>query len=521
MRRFVPLAVLALALAGCTAAEPPAPDPTEEMTEEPTTEAPAPEPPAEEEDFFLPLPEMNPPLTAEEAARYTGVVQIVVGSSCSATIVDHGVDDAPAYALTNGHCAGGWGSYPDFVAQDEEAWGTVNVGLVAGAEPGPQIEARSIVYSTMREVDVALVELTATLGEVKAMGVEPIAVAAENPAPGSPVVNVGVPVRDLAQEDWVMRGGACTLREQVDMLEWTWTWLDAWANDCPGVVMGHSGSPLISEAGEVVAVINTTTYAGLVRGGECWLHNPCEILPDGVTVVPRTSYASPVAGLGECFVDGMFALTDACPLPPAPSVAAMTQRNAITLDEALAGDPVFVTARVAEPGEVRHGVVPVGDPLGCAAEEVYTQTAVVAAADLADDLPDGVPGGGLIESSIPVTLPAVEGHYWWCATTGSAAEASRTLIHVDGTPPVFAPRLLVHEEDGVAWVTPAFVHPELTHSLLKSGPADQVDCAADDGYREFMSVALMVSPEDRPVRVCLRSADMAGNPAPTVELLLD
>lgn len=517
MRRCSLVALVALVLAGCSVAEPPAPERSTEPGT-PSVEESAPEPPADEEDFFLPLPEMNPALGAEAAAAYTGVVQIVVGPTCSATIIDTGADDAPAYALTNGHCAGGWGDYGDYVATDVEAFGTVNAGLVTGVEPGPQIEVASIVYGTMREVDLALVELDATLGEVRAMGIEPVPLAANNPEPGSRVVNVGVPVRDLPADEWVLRGGECTLREQVDLLEMTWSWLDAWANDCPGVVMGHSGSPLISEAGEVVAVINTTTYAGLVRGGECWINNPCEITADGVEVVPQTSYASPVAGLGACFVDGVFTLTEACPLPAPAGVAAAPVRAAVTLAEVVAGESVGITVRGAEPGEVRHGVVAVSDPLGCASEDVYSLRAVVAAGDLGDD-PHG--GNGLIESSIAVTFPPVEGFYWWCATTGTAAEASRAIVHVDGTPPVFTPRILVEESDGVAWVTPTFVHPELSDTLLKHGPAAEVDCADDAGYQQFLSVAIMVEASERPVRVCLRSFDMAGNAAPVVERVLD
>ncbi len=367
-----------------------------------------------------------------------------------------------------------------------------------------------IAYATMRDVDLAIVELDATVAELIELGIEPVPLVAEAAEPGLEVVNVGVPVRDLPHEDWVARRGECTVREAVTVLEGEWTWRGALANDCPGIIQGSSGSPLLT-AGGVVGVINTTSFAGLVRGGECALNNPCEAGAD-VRVVPDTSYASPVAGLGNCFADGVFELSEACPLPRPRDLEVSSAVPAVTLAGVEAGRRLDVTVLSAAPREVRHGVVPVTDPEGCDAEAAYTEVATVAPGDTAGD--------GLIQPTVPVTLPPVEGRYWWCVTSGSAAEASRVLVHVDGTPPVLPPRLVVEDNGGMFWVTPAFVHPELSGSLLKWGEPG-LDCDDRDGYRMFLSVPVVIEESELPVEFCLISSDLAGNEAPVVRTTID
>ena len=49
-----------------------------------------------------------PPVPVAEGAAFTGVARLDLGGSCTASLVETGADEAPAYLLTNGHCAGSY-----------------------------------------------------------------------------------------------------------------------------------------------------------------------------------------------------------------------------------------------------------------------------------------------------------------------------------------------------------------------------------------------------------------------------
>lgn len=265
----------------------------------------------------------------------------------------------------------------------------------------------------------------------------------------------------------------------------------------------------------MVAVINTTTYGGFVRGGLCAINNPCEVRDDGVEVVPDRSYAVPIEGVASCFgADGVFVLAGGCPLPRPPDVAASAFPSVFSLDDVRAGSAgaeVVLTADVA--ARARYGLVPVGDGAGCADEAVYTGTVLVQAADVAGD--------GLVQATtVPVDLPAVEGRSWWCVTTGSAAQATGVLLEVDGTPPVFAPGITVEDLGDALWVTPAFAVPELADSLVKVGPVGSTDCADESGYGRVLQVSVTIDHGDLPVTFCVLSSDAAGNRAPPAQFTI-
>jgi hypothetical protein len=47
------------------------------------------------------------PISSADGAAYTGIAAISIGDRCTGSLIETGVDDAPAYMLTNGHCAAG------------------------------------------------------------------------------------------------------------------------------------------------------------------------------------------------------------------------------------------------------------------------------------------------------------------------------------------------------------------------------------------------------------------------------
>ncbi|GAA3811891.1 trypsin-like peptidase domain-containing protein [Cellulomonas soli] len=208
------LALLAVAMVLTTAACTSNPDPG------PT--APVTIPPPEQTHRDLPAP--ADPLPLSDAAAWSGVGQLRLAGQCTATLLDTGVPAGPAYVLTNGHCAGGWGSHPGYVLVDGDAEdaGSVAFGLVAGAAPGPVLDVVAVPYATMSRYDLAVVQLAGTLADAQGQGLRALPLVTSAPRTGDQVVNVGVPVRELAEQDWVLRTGTCTLGEPVDLLESEW-----------------------------------------------------------------------------------------------------------------------------------------------------------------------------------------------------------------------------------------------------------------------------------------------------------
>jgi|GEM_PF-5313340 hypothetical protein len=291
-----------------------APPTTVATTEAPTTQAPTTQAPT----TTTALAELAPPLRWADAAPFTGVVQLTVnGRPCTGTVVETGVDEAPAYVLTAGHCTEAQTSDPTGVLVDRPARGSARFPRIPG---GPRmlfgLPVAGVPWATMRGTDLAVVELRATLGEVRAAGFRPMPVAPTPPEPGSAVTFVGVPYDGLARIDQVRRAAPCLVGAERVVLEAPW-WFAALANDCPGLRRGASGAPLVAD-GALVAVVNTV--AATTAEEACRRDHPCEAVGGVVEVVPGRGYAVATAGLAACFPGGRFTLgAQGCPAaPPQP-----------------------------------------------------------------------------------------------------------------------------------------------------------------------------------------------------------
>lgn len=490
---------LSTLLAGCTG---PAPVPTDSPT---PSAPPAP----------APLPEPAEPLPIEQLARFSSVASLNAGSNCTGTLIDTGVPTGPAYLLTNGHCVGDVGRAAQTTTIEHEWFGTATFLLAEGNQDNTlDVEVVQLAYSTMRHTDTAIVRLDTTLGELEQLGLRPVPITANEPAEGAAVVNVGVPSQDLAQDDWVMRRGECTLGSQHTLIEFTWLWFGVWSNDCPGIIQGSSGSPLFTldadgRPAEIVAMINTTTGGSrLSDGGACFLNRPCEVTADGATMVEDTSYAQSVAGLSGCFTaEGNFALGQSCPLPVS-SIWNETSGGSFR-----GGDLPDANGRMADvslvgrtAGPARTVLVPLGDGTACLRPETY--------ASAADTV---VPQAGaeweLKGEPLPVQLPEIEGHYVLCAVAGEDyAGAASVLFEVDRTPPIFPATAEVEDiGDGTVIIRPHLNPPELATFRFTWGDPKTVDCEDTAGFQDFMIVPVTLTAEDRPASYCLYGMDGAGN----------
>lgn len=488
--------VLFVPLAACTAPSPPEPD-TEET-----------------------LPEVAPPLTIDELPPYTGVVRLNAGSNCTGTLVETDADTAPAYVITNGHCVGDVGRAAQETTVDLDWFGTADFFAVQGNEESELVvDVAAIEYSTMHTTDMAVLRLDATLGELREQGVLPLRIIGAEPQPGAAVVNVGVPVQGLHPDAWVLRKGECALSEQGDLIEFRWLWFDVWSNDCPGVIQGSSGSPLIAD-GEIAAVINTTT-AGIAEavGGACWLNRPCEVVDGTPTMRLDTSYAQSVAGIGACFSDAGFALGGECPLT-VTEVWAETGGGAYRGGDEPDPNGGLPSAALAgrAAGDVMTAVVPLGDPRACRATETYLGAPAVSV-----PAADTIEWDGPQPAVVAVDLPQEEGFWMLCvAAPGAESVGSAVLFEVDRTPPVIAAGASVEDiGDGAMVVWPHLDPPELSTVRFTWGAPDAVNCENVDAFQDFFTQPLMLSADDLPASYCVIGLDSAGNATPVTRIEID
>jgi len=460
------------------------------------------------------LPQVADPLALKDVAAFSGVAALEAGSNCTGTLIDTKVPSGPAYVLTNGHCVGDVGRAPQQTTIGKGWSGTAEFLRVAGhLDNTLTVNVVQLAYSTMRHTDTAIVRLDRTLADLEDLGIRPVPLATAEPAQGSDVTNIGVPVQDLPVEDWVLRHGACQFGAQHTVIELGWLWNDVWSNTCPGIIQGSSGSPLFSldAAGApsaIVGMINTTTWGvSAADGGACFINRPCEVTADGVRMVEQTSYAQSVAGLAACFdQSGGFALEGACPLPRsdiwAESGGGTFQGGHVPN---AAGAIPQVSLVGLEAGTARTALVPLGDATACQRAETYAGSRSVT-------LPKAGEPWEAVGVTVPVNLPETEGHYLLCAVRGAGyAAAASVLFEVDRTPPLFKANAEVTDiGGGNVVVSPHLNPPEISTVRFAWGKPD-LDCSNRSAFQDFFIVPLTIEAHDLPARYCVYGLDAAGN----------
>lgn len=257
--------------------------------------------PAEPAPTYGAVPE-GPSVLLSSAGRtsaYRGVGRLDVGSMvCTAvfTVPPGAVpDDAPAYALTAGHCVEIW--EPDEVVRDRPAPAyEITFDYFSDDAERSTFRARAVAYGTMKGRDIAVVELDATVGALRRAGIAPWQLATEAGAPDEPLVVVHALLGSF------LRLSACAARGVAEVVrEHHWRWFGLQRNACADIGPGSSGAPAIARSsGRLLAILGTST-----RGSEgiedCALDRPCEPQGEGATVLPDVNYAVPVSGLVMCF----------------------------------------------------------------------------------------------------------------------------------------------------------------------------------------------------------------------------
>lgn len=222
-----------------------------------------------------------------------GRIQSNDGRTCTATLIDtrpdSNVDAAPAYLLTSGHCL--YRKNNGVIIADQPVTGTVTFNYFADTlEHQQSYPLKRVNWSSMQGVDLAIVELQASLETLIAAGIEPLQMAEKTPQANTDILIVGAP---LAFKSPYLRLAACTHQPSGEFIEQPWVWRHTVQNQCKDLKEGSSGSPVLTrDANQLFAVINTTTPS-------------------------NGSFGNPISYLRQCFVAGRFSSDpEICPLFP-------------------------------------------------------------------------------------------------------------------------------------------------------------------------------------------------------------
>lgn len=410
--------------------------------------------------------------------------------------------DEPARAVTAGRCVGA--NDPGEVMSDVSVPGaTVTFQVFAPltgtvAPASVEVPVDSVEWAGTRGADRALLRLGVSYAELAERGVEPVR-AVDAASAGTQALVAGVPVGGLAAAQPYLRGSRCQVGETTRVLQNEWLWHDMQAVPCTGVLEGSRGSVVLSEAGDAVGMVTTTTIAA-PAGADCTLLRPCEVAGDGgLSVASSTSYVAPVGDIASCYVDGELRLAAPCALePPGAVVPARAQSPA-----ARPGEVIRVRVRDVSPrDEIRVKQGPLGS-VDCGSSGRWRQGSVDRARD--DEQPSAA------DTWVhKITLPEEEGRMLVCV--GSQEHPTEIVLAADASAP--DPgwiEVATTPVTGGVLVEPITDPPEIVRLRWVSGPSASIRCDGAEGYVEYPGTPAMIQAADLPSTVCVVAIDAAGN----------
>jgi Trypsin-like peptidase domain len=246
-------------------------------------------------------------LSTAAGRRYNGVGLIEASSGiCTGFLFSTGVrPKAPAYVLTNGHCQGTARKLPSnreiIVNRPTKTQFTVNYFHDFKADR-LTIPVKRLVYGTMKNTDIAILELSKTQQELIAAGIVPLQLAASPPAIGEPAIVIGVPSEGVKDELNFLHAVTCRTGELANVKEDVYNWQKSLRHRC-SIVGGMSGSPMISlKTNRVVGIINTGVNDNATKQPQCSINRPCEVDRHGsIQTFPQENYGQLVDRIPSCF----------------------------------------------------------------------------------------------------------------------------------------------------------------------------------------------------------------------------
>jgi V8-like Glu-specific endopeptidase len=248
-------------------------------------------------------------LSTAKGRKYNGVgiVDADRGEGiCTGFSISMGANlNAPAYVLTNGHCQGVFNKSPKqqgvLVNRSTETRFIIN--YFHDFKPARlSIPVKRMVYGTMKNNDLAILELTITQRELSKLGITPLQIAPTPPTLGEPIIVVGIPLQGVKNGRNFLHSTTCKIGKIANVKEDIYNWQRSIRNRC-SIVGGMSGSPMISlKTNRVIGIINTGVDDNAAKQRQCSLNRPCEIVNNKlVQTFPHENYGQLVDRIPTCF----------------------------------------------------------------------------------------------------------------------------------------------------------------------------------------------------------------------------
>ncbi len=214
-----------------------------------------------------------------------GLIKIQQFSTCTGFLINNR-SSAPAYVVTNAHCIDLISNLPGaneiIINRKIRSWSKAGAPLTFTpnyfarvAHPRRSYAVQKVLYATMKNNDIALLELSPTQGEMAAAGIVPLNLATKPSPVGEEIAVVGVPGARVPFDRQFLHLATCTLGATVQVQEGVYTWPQSLKNRC-SIVGGMSGSPLLA-GGQVVGIINTSGAEVGLDNQQCLIGEPCEL----------------------------------------------------------------------------------------------------------------------------------------------------------------------------------------------------------------------------------------------------
>ena len=253
-------------------------------------------------------PQVNWQMLSTTAGRkYNGIGLIDVNYGvCTGFFFSTGIHPtAPAYVLTNGHCQGSFSKLPSDreIIVNRSTKTNFIVNYFHDFKPNRlTIPVKRMVYGTMKNNDIAILELTKTQRELTKAGIIPLQLATKPAVTGEPLIVVGVPSQGVRDELNFLHSTTCKTGESASVKEDIYHWQQSIRHRC-SIIGGMSGSPMISlKTNQVIGIINTGVNDSAAKQPQCSLNRPCEVGKNGsIQTFPHENYGQLVDRIPTCF----------------------------------------------------------------------------------------------------------------------------------------------------------------------------------------------------------------------------
>jgi hypothetical protein len=242
------------------------------------------------------------------------------GDICTATFMDSGHDEGPAYFISAAHCNffSNWNK-DDLSAQHPQLglptkfYIALNRFFDAKSEDQIQVPLTCIAFISEHHTDLSLFQSELTQGELRKKGITPLKLALQKPEVGDSLELIGIPLMYVVPWNRVLYSSQCQALYITPLLNGEDTLPESYAHKCASLP-GFSGGPLINTKTHEISMINThgSDQLSSLWAKDCqYAARACEILPNGQRQVnDDVSYGQAVAPLSHCFnAKGIFDLS--------------------------------------------------------------------------------------------------------------------------------------------------------------------------------------------------------------------